>query len=51
MEIVPLFFDKGKTVSTVDSAPFKDPRENTSAIERTFDFVVSSDAPFAWNVI
>lgn len=51
MEIVPLFFDKGKTVSTVDSAAFKDPRENTSNVERTFDFVISSDAPFSWNMI
>lgn len=51
MEIVPLFFDKGKTLSTVDSAAFKDPRAGTSNVERTFDFTVSSDSPFSWNVM
>lgn len=51
MEIVPLFFDKGKTLSTTDGTSFKNPRTNTSDVERTADFVVSSDSSFSWNLI
>lgn len=51
MEIIPLFFDKGKTLSTTDENPFKDPRENTSDLERTADFTLSSDSAFSWNLI
>ena len=51
MDIVPLFFDRGRTLSTVDGLPFKDPRSATSDIEKTSDFQLSGDLPFGWNLI
>ncbi len=51
MEIVPLFFDRGKTLSTTDGKPFKNPRENTGDLERTADFALSSESGFSWNLI
>lgn len=52
MEIVPLFFDKG-TVLRANSTglPFKDPRADSSNVERTSDFVVSAASDFSWNLI
>lgn len=51
MDIVPLFFDRGRTLDTVDGLPFKDPRTGTTDVEETADFQLSGDLPFGWNLV
>lgn len=51
MEMIPLFFDKGRILSTVDGAAFKDPREGSSNVEKTSDFVLTSPRGLAWNLM